>query len=199
MANKREIVIDAEMTGLDLAGGDRLVEIGCIELIDGKPTGRTYHAFINPDGRPMTQAAAVLTGLSDDFLATQPGMMQIAPQIKDFIGDSEIIVFCWSGKNGTSPDQNFLNEAMKRGGQPAFSPGQFTNIRDWAAKMHALGEGSLNQMLDHYKIDRSGRNDETGHGALIDAQLTAQLYPALKKDWKKYNDRLKAALHRPKI
>lgn len=197
MKSKREVVIDEEMTGLDLAGGDRMVEIACVELVNGVPTGKTYHAFINPEGRALSPIAAELTGFTDDFLAAQPRISAVAQEIKDFIGDAEIIVFCWSDKNGGSPDQNFLNAEVTRAGLEPLSPGQFTNIRDWAAKMHTLGEGSLNQMLDHYKIDRTGRNDETGHGALIDAELTAKLYPQLKADWKKYNNKLKAALKPP--
>lgn len=195
MANKRQIVIDEEMTGLDLDGGDRMVEIAGVELLDGAPTGKTFHAFINPDGRPMSPIAAELTGLTDDFLAQQPSINTVAKAFAAFAGDAEIIVFCWGDKAGGSPDQNFLSAEMKRAGLEPFSPGQFTNIRDWASKMYSLGEGSLNQMLDHYKIDRSGRDDETGHGALIDAELTAKLYPKLKADWKKHNDRIKTALH----
>ncbi len=196
MKNIRQVVIDEEMTGLDMEGGDRMVDIGCVELINGKPTGRTYQTFVNPDGRPMSAIAAEMTGLTDEFLAKQPAISQVAKDIKEFIGDSEIIVFCWS-TGTTSPDQDYLNLEMKRAGLEPFGAGQFLNIREWAVKMYDVSKNSLNLMLDHYKIDRTSRGEETGHGALLDATLTAEVYPKLKTDWKKYNEKFKALQRRP--
>ena len=190
MNNKREIVIDEEMTGIfDLAGGDRMVEIGCVELVNGVPTGKTYHSYINPEGRPMSDFAANLTGLTNEFLAKQPLISTVAKDLQDFIGTSPIIVFCWTEKDGSSPDQNFLNNEMKRAGYPEFPATQYLNIRDWATKMYVLGEGSLNKMLDYYKIDRTERSDGGGHGGAIDAELTAKLYSKLKADWKKFQQK----------
>jgi DNA polymerase-3 subunit epsilon len=196
MNNKREIVIDEEMTGLDLAGGARVVDIACIELIDGVPTGNVFQSYINPEGRPMSAGAIAMTGLTDEFLATQPFFSEIAQALQDFIGDSKIVVFCAVEKR-SSPDQNFLNNEMKMAGLTPFPSEQWMNMRYWVQSMLRHEKGSLNYMLDKYSIEHEGRNDGDGHGALVDAELTAKLYPPLRADWRKYTGRDKPQTSTP--
>jgi len=185
MYNIREVVIDEEMTGLDLEDGARMVEIGAVEVVDGIPTGRVFHSYINPEGRQMSGTAARLTGLTDEFLAEQPLFADIAQDLRDFIGDSTIVIYCGIQKDGSSADQNFLNREMEMAGHEGYAPEQWKNMRPWAKKLVAPGKGSLNDLLDKYGIDRSERDDDTGHGGIIDAELTAALYPKLKADFNK--------------
>lgn len=185
MDNRRKIVIDIEMTSLDLAGGARIVEIGAVELIESKPTGEKFHTYINPEGQLLSASAAALTGLTDEFLAKQPPFAEIAVALSDFIGDSQIVIYCGIKKN-SSADQNFLNHEMERAGMPPFPREQWINMRYWAGTVFSgAGKNSLNDVLDKYAIDRSGRNENDGHGGMVDAELTAQLYPHLRADWRK--------------
>ena len=184
MNNERKIVIDEEMTGLDLPGGDRIVEIGAVEMIRGRPTGKTFHRYINPEGRPMSPSAAAVTGLTDNFLTGQPRFSEVAPGLLEFIGNSKIVVYCRIDKNSCA-DQNFLNNELRLAGLSPIPKGQWKNMRYWVRDLALPGQGSLNAQLDKYDIDHAGRDEACGHGALSDAKLTAELYPKLKADWNK--------------
>lgn len=185
MAAGRDIVLDQEMTGLPLSGGHRLVEVAAIERRDGVPTGRVFHAYINPE-RPCAPEAYRCHGLSDAFLAAQPVFAAIAAELRTFIGDDTVIITCRTDARGHTPDIDFLADEMARAGQPPLAPGQWLNVRRWSEAMFGDEGARLNAVLDRYGADRAGREGETGHGALLDAGLLAVILPALERDYETF-------------
>ncbi len=176
----RIIVLDLETTGLRDDEGHRITEIGLIEMIDGVPTGKTYHSHFNP-GRPVPEFITNLTGLTDEFLADKPDFASKAKDIRKFIGDTPVLITCRTVE-GYTLDIAFLNAALKRAGFGEVPEKQWINVRRWGEAMFGHDQASLDKMLDRYEIDRTER-DENGHGALLDAGLLAKLYPQLYKDY----------------
>jgi DNA polymerase-3 subunit epsilon len=165
----REIVFDTETTGLDPASGDRIVEIGCVELVNRVPTGRTFQAYFNP-GRPMPSGAEAVHGLSDAFLADKPPFADKAAELLEFLADSRLIA------HNAGFDFAFLNAEL---GQCLRDPVCRTRMIDTVALAkvrHPGAKHSLDALCTRYGIDRSHR---TRHGALLDAELLAQLYVEL--------------------
>lgn len=179
----RDVVLDQEMTGLPLADGHRLVEIAAIERIDGVPTGRVFHAYVNPE-RPVSPEAFRCHGLSDAFLATQPVFAAIAADLRAFIGDATVIITCRTDGNGT-PDIDFLAAEFRQAGCAPLAAEQWLNVRRWSEAMFGHDGARLNAILDRYGIARDGRDGDSGHGALLDAELLARALPFLERD---YND-----------
>lgn len=165
----REIVFDTETTGLSPAGGDRMVEIGCIELINRVETGQSFHAYFNPD-RTMPAEAFAVHGLSDAFLAAKPRFAEIVADLVAFIGDSPLIA------HNAGFDFGFLNNEMALCGQPAVCTTRMVDTLAIARQRHPGAKHSLDALCTRYGIDRSHR---VLHGALLDAQLLAQLYVEL--------------------
>jgi DNA polymerase-3 subunit epsilon len=161
----REIVLDTETTGLSPATGDRLVEIGCVELINHIPSGRHYHVYINPL-RSMPEEAFRVHGLSDEFLADKPVFKAVAEDFRAFIGDATLII------HNAPFDMGFLNAELERAGQ-----GRLTNtVIDTvmlARDKHPGARVSLDALCKHYGIDNSRR---TLHGALLDSEILAEVY-----------------------
>ncbi len=168
----REIVLDTETTGLRPQDGDRIVEIGCVELVSLLPTGRTWHAYINPD-RPVPEEAARVHGLRDDFLADKPVFAAIAEDFLAFIGDDVPLVI-----HNAPFDVGFLNHEMKMLGLPRLTPTRIVDTLDMARKSLPPGtSASLDSLCRRFKVDLSERKL---HGALLDAQLLAAVYLALR-------------------
>jgi len=165
----REIVFDTETTGLDPLNGDRLVEIGCIELINRIPTGQTFHAYYNPE-RSMPAAAEAVHGLSDRFLSDKPLFKTQAVELLAFIGESKMIA------HNARFDFGFLNAELERCGQPIVDLGRMVDTVAIARGLHPGAKHSLDALCSRYGIDRSHR---VKHGALLDAELLAQLYVEL--------------------
>jgi len=165
----REIIFDTETTGLNPATGDRLVEIGCVELVNRVETGRTFHAYFNP-GRPMPFEAEQVHGLSDRFLSDKPLFGTRAIELLEFIGDSPLVA------HNASFDFAFLNWELKACGHPEVHVGRMIDTLALARKAHPGAKHSLDALCSRYGIDRSHR---VKHGALLDAQLLAQLYVEL--------------------
>ncbi len=166
----REIVFDTETTGLDPRTGDRMVEIGCIELFNLVPTGKTFHAYFNPE-RDMPSGAEQVHGLSASFLADKPLFREAAEKLLAFIGDSPLIA------HNAGFDFAFLNAELAL---CALDPVCVTRMIDTIAiakKRHPGGKLSLDALCTRYGIDRSHR---VKHGALLDAELLAQLYVELR-------------------
>jgi DNA polymerase III subunit epsilon len=163
----REIVFDTETTGLSATGGDRMVEIGCIELIDRCETGRSFHRYINPE-RPMAPEAEAVHGLGDAFLADKPVFADIADDLLDFFGDAAPLV-----AHNASFDFGFVNAELARLGKPALAPERMIDTVAMARRLHPGGKHSLDALCVRYGIDRSHR---IKHGALLDAELLAHLY-----------------------
>ncbi|WP_298400013.1 DNA polymerase III subunit epsilon [Sphingobium sp.] len=162
----REIIFDTETTGFDPASGDRLVEIGCIELINRVPSGRTFHAYYNPQ-RDMPAAAFNVHGLSSDFLRDKPLFADGAQALLDFIEDSPLVA------HNARFDFGFLNHELKLCGHADVSLDRMIDTVAIARTLHPGAKHSLDALCTRYGIDRSHR---VKHGALLDAELLAQLY-----------------------
>jgi DNA polymerase-3 subunit epsilon len=161
----REIVLDTETTGLSPATGDRLVEIGCVELLNHIPSGRHYHVYINPE-RSMPEEAFRVHGLSEDFLRDKPLFKAVAEDFLAFIGDAQLII------HNASFDMGFLNAELERiGRRPLTNPVLDTVML--AREKHPGARVSLDAMCKHYGIDNSRR---TLHGALLDSEILAEVY-----------------------
>jgi DNA polymerase-3 subunit epsilon len=161
----REIVLDTETTGLSPATGDRLVEIGCVELINHIPSGRHYHVYLNPQ-RSMPEEAFRVHGLSEDFLADKPLFRAVVDDFRDFIGDARLVI------HNADFDMGFLNAELERAGhRPLANP--VLDTVALAREKHPGARVSLDAMCKHYGIDNSRR---TLHGALLDSQILAEVY-----------------------
>ena len=165
----REIVFDTETTGLSPLSGDRLVEIGCVELINRVETGRTFHAYFNP-GRTMPSEAEAVHGLSDAFLADKPFFHDRCEELLDFLGDSPLVA------HNASFDFGFLNHELGQCGRPLVCMTRMVDTLVLARSRHPGAKHSLDALCTRYGVDRSLR---VKHGALIDAQLLAQVYVEL--------------------
>jgi DNA polymerase-3 subunit epsilon len=165
----REIVFDTETTGLDPQSGDRMVEIGCIELVNRVPTGRTYHAYFNPQ-RAMPHAAEQVHGLSDAFLADKRCFHEHALELIDFLEDSPLVA------HNAQFDFGFLNYEFGCCGHPEVMLDRMIDTLVLARRRHPGAKHSLDALCTRYGIDRSHR---VRHGALLDAELLAQVYVEL--------------------
>ncbi|EQB31024.1 DNA polymerase III subunit epsilon [Sphingobium ummariense] len=162
----REIIFDTETTGFDPATGDRMVEIGCIELFNRVPTGRTFHAYYNPQ-RPMPAAAEAVHGLSDIFLSDKPHFAHGVEELLAFLEDSMLVA------HNARFDFGFLNHELRLCGRPEISLDRMIDTVAIARQLHPGAKHSLDALCTRYGIDRSHR---VKHGALLDAELLAQLY-----------------------
>jgi DNA polymerase III subunit epsilon len=165
----REIVFDTETTGLNPNSGDRLVEIGCIELVNRCETGRTYHAYFHPE-RDMPAEAERVHGLSIQFLADKPRFRESVEDLLDFIGDAPLIA------HNAAFDFGFLNAELTACGRAIVDMSRMIDTLAMARARHPGAKHSLDALCTRYGIDRSHR---VKHGALLDAQLLAQLYVEL--------------------
>ncbi len=162
----REIIFDTETTGFDHQGDDRMVEIGCIEMIGRVMTGVTFHCYFNPS-RAMPSAAEAVHGLSDKFLSDKPGFAQKASELLDFLGDSPLVA------HNAPFDFGFLNSELNRCGRSSVDMGRMIDTIAIAKVRHPGAKMSLDALCTRYGIDRSHR---VKHGALLDAELLAHLY-----------------------
>ncbi len=165
----REIVFDTETTGLDPSGGDRMVELGCIEIVNRVPTGRTFHAYYNPD-RTMPIEAERVHGLSDTFLADKPRFHESVEDLLVFLEDAPLVA------HNASFDFGFLNAEMAICGLGPVCQTRMVDTLAIAKRRHPGAKLSLDALCMRYGIDRSHR---TRHGALLDAELLAQVYVEL--------------------
>lgn len=165
----REIIFDTETTGLDPKSGDRLVEIGCIEMVNRVVTGQTFHAYFNPE-RDMPAAAEAVHGLSAAFLADKPLFASRAAELLKFLGDSPLVA------HNAGFDFGFLNTELASCGLAEVSRDRMIDTVAIARTRHPGAKLSLDALCTRYGIDRSHR---TRHGALLDAELLAQVYVEL--------------------
>jgi DNA polymerase-3 subunit epsilon len=168
----REIVLDTETTGTDAKNGDRLIEIGCVELINHVQTGKSFHRFVNPT-RPVSQGAFAVHGISDAFLADKPLFADIVDAFRDFCGDAPLVI------HNAPFDVGFLNMEYARLGAAAPPPIDLAAVVDTlqlARRKHTGAANSLDALCSRYGIDTTRR---TKHGALLDAQILAEVYVEL--------------------
>ena len=162
----RQIVLDTETTGLDPATGDRIVEIGAVELFNHLPTGQTYHQYLNPE-RAMPTEAFEVHGLGDDFLRDKPKFAAIAPAFLAFIAGSQLVI------HNASFDLKFLNAELTLAGHPQLPPSRALDTVAMARKKYPGSPASLDALCRRFGIDTSAR---TKHGALLDSEILAEVY-----------------------
>jgi DNA polymerase-3 subunit epsilon len=165
----REIVLDTETTGLDPSSGHRVVEIGCIELINCIPTSATFHVYLNPE-REMPAEAEAIHGLSTAFLADKPKFAEIVENFLEFLGDAKLVI------HNAGFDVSFLNAELDRLKRQAILRDRVIDTLALARRRHPGGPNRLDDLCARYGIDNSRR---TKHGALLDAELLAEIYAEL--------------------
>src|SRR6516225_160893 len=162
----REIVLDTETTGLDPLRGDRLVEVGCVELFNRMPTGQIFHRYMNPE-RDMAAEAFAVHGLSTEFLADKPFFHEVVEEFLAFIGDAPLVI------HNASFDISFINAELDRLNRPAIPRERLVDTLLLARRKHPGVSNRLDDLCSRYAIDNSRR---TKHGALLDAELLAEVY-----------------------
>jgi DNA polymerase-3 subunit epsilon len=162
----REIVLDTETTGFDPEAGDRIVEIGGVELLNHLPTGNIYHVYINPL-RDMPPAAFAVHGLSTEFLADKPVFERVAAEFLAFIGDARLVI------HNAAFDMKFLNAELRWSGLPELPPARAVDSLDLARRRFPGAQNTLDALCRRFGIDNSARQK---HGALLDSELLAEVY-----------------------
>jgi DNA polymerase-3 subunit epsilon len=162
----REIVLDTETTGLDPLKGDRLVEIGAVEIVDKIATGRTFHVLINPE-RDVPDDAFRVHGHSTEFLKDKPLFAAVVEEFLGFIGDDPLVI------HNAEFDTRFLNAELAAVGRAALAAGRIVDTLALARRKHPGSPNSLDALCDRYRIDRSRR---VKHGALLDAEILVEVY-----------------------
>lgn len=169
----RQIVLDTETTGLNPRTGDRVIEVGCVEIFNRKLTGNNFHRYINPE-RDSDEAALAVHGLTTEFLSDKPKFHEIAHELREYVKDAEIII------HNAPFDLGFLNHEFVRLGLPPFVE-HCSNVIDTlvhAKELHPGKRNSLDALCDRYEISNAHRKL---HGALLDAELLADVYLAMTR------------------
>ena len=162
----REIVLDTETTGFDPESGDRIVEIGCVELLNHLPTGKTYHQYINPQ-RDMPADAFAVHGISSEFLADKPVFAAVGQAFLDFVGDAKMVI------HNASFDMKFLNAELGWVNLPLLPMSQAIDTLEIARKRFPGAQNSLDALCRRFGVDNSNREK---HGALLDSEILAEVY-----------------------
>ena len=163
----REVIFDTETTGLKASEGDRVVEIGAVEMINRFPTGKNFHVFINPDGREVHPEALKVHGISNEFLADKPKFSEILDEFLEFFDEGNLIA------HNASFDMGFLNAELERVGKSPLGTERVIDTLQIARRKHPMGPNSLDALCSRYSIDNSRREK---HGALLDSELLAEVY-----------------------
>ena len=169
----RQIVLDTETTGLDWRNGDRVIEIGCVELLSRNLTGRHFHVYINPE-RTIDAEAVAIHGITEEFLADKPKFRDVADEFTAFVRDAELVI------HNANFDVGFLNHELSLLGMPklaSFCAG-VTDTLKMAKEQNPGKKASLDALCDRHQIDNASR---TLHGALLDAELLAEVYLAMTR------------------
>jgi DNA polymerase-3 subunit epsilon len=168
----RQIVLDTETTGLEWSQGHRVIEIGCVELVDRRPSGRHFHRYLRPD-RKVDAGALAVHGITNEFLAEQPRFPEVAAEFLDFIGGAELLI------HNAPFDLGFLDAELARLGEGAPRITGLCSVVDTlvlARQLHPGQRNSLDALCKRYGVDNSGRDL---HGALLDARILADVYLAM--------------------
>ena len=168
----RQVVLDTETTGLEISEGHRIIEIGCIELVDRRPTGQTFHEYVNP-GRMVEPGALEVHNISNEFLANKPAFVEIAPAFLKFVGGAELII------HNADFDVMFINKELQLLGDSTADIMRMCSVLDtleMARRLHPGQKNSLDALCKRYNVDNSTREF---HGALLDAQILTDVYLAM--------------------
>ena len=185
----RQIVLDTETTGLDWRTGDRVIEIGCVELVDRKLTGRHYHVYLNPD-RDIDAGAVEVHGITSEFLADKPRFKDVVGEFEDFVRDGELVI------HNAAFDVGFLDNELTLLDRPRLDTlcvGVVDTLK-MAKEMNPGKKASLDALCDRFEIDNGRR---TLHGALLDAELLAEVYLAMTRGQESLIIGLDDAVERP--
>lgn len=166
MTGKREIVFDTETTGFDARGEDKITEIGCVEVIDFIPTGETFHAYLDPQ-RDIPEKVTEITGLTREFLTGKPLFADVAQDFLDFVKDSNLVA------HNADFDRGFINAELERAGFDPVPKKQFIDTLRIARSMFPGSPASLDALCKRFNISLTSRSK---HGAIIDAELLAEVY-----------------------
>lgn len=167
----RQVVLDTETTGLEPAAGHRIIEIGCVEVVNRRRTGNWFHRYINPE-RAVDAGALQVHGIDDEFLSSQPRFAEIAPELLDFVRGAELVI------HNADFDIGFINHELKRLGNGLTEIRSCCQVLDTLAlarRMHPGQRNTLDALAKRYSVDNSKR-ELNGHGALLDAQILAEIY-----------------------
>lgn len=167
---QREIVLDTETTGLKANSGDRLVEVGCIELYNRIPTGKEFHRFINPEGREVHPEAEAIHGISNEFLMDKPVFKDVVSDFLEFIGEDQLVI------HNAPFDIGFINMELGRLGNEPIAMDRVVDTLALARRKHPAGPNTLDALCKRYGIDNTVR---TKHGAIVDSLLLADVYVEL--------------------
>lgn len=168
----RQIVLDTETTGLDATKGHRVIEIGALELVNRRANGRAYHVYLNP-GREIDAGAIAVHGISNEFLADKPRFAEVVDEFLAFVRDAELII------HNAPFDVGFLDAELGRLGQGSIRlQSKILDTLKLAKELHPGQKNSLDALCKRYEVDNSGRSY---HGALLDAQLLAEVYLAMTR------------------
>jgi DNA polymerase-3 subunit epsilon len=169
----RQIVLDTETTGLNAKLGDRVIEIGCLELLNRRPTGNHFHRYLNPE-RASDEGAVKVHGISDEFLLDKPRFREIAAEFVEYIRDAELII------HNAPFDVEFLEQELALAKLPPLAQhcGDITDTLKLAKELHPGKKNSLDALCERYAVDNTHR---TLHGALLDAELLAEVYLAMTR------------------
>ncbi|MCH7550265.1 MAG: DNA polymerase III subunit epsilon [Proteobacteria bacterium] len=162
----REVVLDTETTGLDPGSGHRIVEIGCVELINHMATGKHFHKYLNPE-RDVPEQASAIHGLTEEFLSAQPVFADLAAEFAAFIGASTLVI------HNAEFDLGFINAEREKINQPPIAPNRAIDTVSLARRKFPGAQANLDALCRRFKIDNSDRSQ---HGALKDARLLAEVY-----------------------
>ncbi|MDZ4730711.1 MAG: DNA polymerase III subunit epsilon [Xanthomonadales bacterium] len=168
----RQIVLDTETTGLEVSDGNRLIEIGAVELLERRITGKQFHYYLNPQ-RSIEEGALEVHGITEDFLQDKPLFAEVSAEFLEFIQDAELVI------HNAAFDLGFLDAELAMLADPAGRVSDFASVLDTlelAREMHPGQRNSLDALCKRYEIDNSSRNL---HGALLDAQILAEVYLAM--------------------
>lgn len=169
----RQIVLDTETTGLNARAGDRIIEIGCVEVVSRRLTGRRLHQYVNPE-RSSDPEALKVHGITDEFLADKPKFEAIADELLAFVADADVVI------HNASFDVGFLDEELTRIGRPKFSSycARVTDTLELSKQLNPGKRHNLDALCERYGISNAHR---TLHGALLDAELLAEVYLAMTR------------------
>lgn len=172
--SQRQIILDTETTGLDPTQGHRVIEIGCLELLNRRPTDQRFHVYLQPD-RTIDEDAIRVHGITNEFLADQPRFADIADEFLNFVRDAELII------HNAPFDLGFLNHELRRCGRGHLTLEQICKVKDTlllARQRHPGQRNSLDALCKRYNVDNTQR---TLHGALLDAEILADVYLAMTR------------------
>ena len=169
----REVIFDVETTGFSHQNGDRIIEIGAVEIIDGMITGKTFHYYLNPGDRKIHPGAEAVHGINNEQLKDKPAFVDIINEFNEFFADATLIA------HNAPFDMGFINNELKIIGEEPIEPSRVVDTLEIARKKHTSGSNSLDALCKRYNISTAHRKL---HGALLDSQLLAEVYMALMED-----------------